>query len=143
MQMGQNSLCTSETPFPIVRDYLIRESGISAESGRNCAVQEKVGKEDENYSESTYAGSGNQLTIVKLDALEIVTRLQKMIEAGVCDKGAIVQFQYCQMFRCARRESQLSDAFVGDQFTVRQTLREESHRFREVSFLASRDISCV
>lgn len=55
-----------------------------------------------------------------------------MIEASICDKGAIVQFQHCQMFRCARRESQLSDAFVGDQFTVRQTLREESHRFEKL-----------
>ena len=37
-----------------------------------------------NYSESTYAGSGYQLAVVKLDTLEIVTSLQQVLKARVC-----------------------------------------------------------
>lgn len=37
------------------------------------------------HPKSTYASSRNQLAVVKLNSLEIVTGLQKMIEASVCD----------------------------------------------------------
>ena len=72
MQMGQNSLCTSETLFSVIVRLIIQlELAISAESRKLLYV----GEGGRNYSESTYASSGDQLTIVKLDALEIVTRL--------------------------------------------------------------------
>lgn len=45
------------------------------------------------YSESTYASSGDQLAVVKLDTLKIVAGLQEMIQAGVRDERAVVQLQ--------------------------------------------------
>lgn len=95
------------------------------------------------YSESTYASSGDQLTIVQFDALEIMAGLQKVIKASIRDKGTIVQFQHRQMLGCARRKGQLSNALIGDQFTVRQTLRFGKLSIRRMNFFVVREKMCV
>lgn len=59
-----------------------------------CREDETVRKEETGqYSESTYASSGDQLAVVKLDTLKIVAGLQEVIQTGVRDERAVVQLQ--------------------------------------------------
>lgn len=55
------------------------------------------------YSESTYASSGYQLAVVKLDSLEIVASLQQMLEARVRYQRTVVEFQNGEILSGARR----------------------------------------
>ncbi len=62
-------------------------------------------------------GAGDQLTIVELDALEVVAG-DEVVEGGVRDQGQVVQLENIQVFRGARCQPQLADALVGNQFTM-------------------------
>lgn len=62
---------------------------------------------------------GNQLTIVEFDPLQVVT-IDQVIEAGICDQGQVIELQHVEMFGGARSRSQLPNALVRDEFTMRE-----------------------
>lgn len=48
----------------------------------------------------------------------------QVLQGGVCDQGAVVQFDHLQTVVSAGAAAEVSDAIIGDQLTVRQALRE-------------------
>lgn len=46
--------------------------------------------------------------------------VDQVVQAGIRDQRQIVQFQDVEMFRSAGSGSQLADALVGDEFTMRK-----------------------
>jgi hypothetical protein len=72
--------------------------------------------------QSSDAGSSDQLTVVELDAFEIVARDQ-VVERRVRDEGQVVQLKNVERLRGTRCNTKLPDPFVSYQLAVRQTDR--------------------
>ncbi|TNN85969.1 hypothetical protein EYF80_003813 [Liparis tanakae] len=51
----------------------------------------------------------------------------QVLQRGVCDQGAVVQLDHLQAVVSTGTAAQVSDAVIGDQLTVRQTLQEDRH----------------
>lgn len=60
---------------------------------------------------------GDELTVVQLDALEVVARHQ-VVQGGVCDQGQVVQLEDGQVLGRAGRHPKLADPLVRHQLTV-------------------------
>lgn len=50
----------------------------------------------------------------------------QVLQGGVCDQGAVVQFDHLQAVVSAGAAAEVPDAIVSDELTVRQALREHS-----------------
>lgn len=48
----------------------------------------------------------------------------QVLQGGVCDQGAVVQFDHLQTVVSAGAAAEVPDAIIGDQLTVRQALQE-------------------
>ena len=70
-------------------------------------------------AEPSNSSTGNQLTIVEFDPLQIVA-IDQVIEAGVSDQRQVVELQDVEMLGGARSRSQLPNALIGDEFTMRK-----------------------
>lgn len=53
----------------------------------------------------------------------------QVLQGGVCDQGAVVQFDHLQTIVSAGAAAEVPDAIIGDQLTVRQTLQEKHSNF--------------
>ena len=67
------------------------------------------------------ASPGDLLAVVELDAVQAVAALQ-MLQWGIRDQGAVVQLDHLQPVVGTGAATQVSDAVVSDQLTVRKTL---------------------
>ena len=73
------------------------------------------------YPESAYAGPGDKLAVVQLDALHVLAA-HEVLQGGVRDEGAVVQLQHAEGLGGTVRSAQVPDTLIRDQLTVRQRL---------------------
>lgn len=55
----------------------------------------------------------------------------QVLQGGVCDQGAVVQFDHLQAVVSAGAAAEMPDAVIGDELTVRQALQE--HRSSSIT----------
>ena len=69
------------------------------------------------HLESSDAGARDELTVVELDAMQVLAAHQ-VLERRVGDERTVVELERDERFSGALRAAQVTYAFVRDQFTV-------------------------